>query len=159
MDRRGHGGHFGDMKRRAHLSRSAIVADRVRRIDGGFSFVPHRFLREGFLASLSRDELLLYFLLVLAADCNGVSFYRCDSLCTLLAMDIDVYTAARNRLIARDLIAFDGRRFQVLSLPQRPVTETSRPLWSDEDFEARDPATIRRLLSESLGLTDEDSER
>ena len=137
-------------RRRNQIGRSPIIAERVRSTDGGFSFVPHRFLRGGFWASLETHELLLYFLLVLAADRNGISFYSCDSLCTLLSLSLDEYIAARKGLITQDLIAFDGRRFQVLSLPARPEQTTAEPLQTDEDFEEFDPATIRALLRESF---------
>ena len=39
--------------------------DRVRKIDGGFSYIPQRFMTDGFLESLSQKELLLYLFLVL----------------------------------------------------------------------------------------------
>lgn len=62
------------------VSRAPIVPDRVRRIGGcSFAFILHRFLRDGFLASLSSDERSLYFFLVLAADRNGISC-RCRTL-------------------------------------------------------------------------------
>ena len=135
--------------RRRQLDRSPIIADRVRRIGGqGFSFIPNRFLQDGFLASLQPEELLLYFFLVLAADRFGMSFYHYDSLCSLLRMTVEGYVAARNELIAKDLIAFDGTRFQVLSLPERPVS--ARPLESPEDFELQDSATIHTLIRQSL---------
>jgi hypothetical protein len=138
------------MKRtRSQIGRSPIVADRIRRIDGGFCFVPHRFLRDGFLASLGQQELLLYFLLVLAGDRNGVSFYSCDSICTLLQLEEHEYLFARNELIAKDLIAFDGKRFQVLCLPERPASP-AKALQTQEDFEESDPATIRKLIRQSL---------
>ncbi len=132
------------------ISRAPIVAERVRRIDGqGFCWVPHRFLREGFFASLSPEELLLYFLLVLAGDRHGMSFYHYDRLSSLLQMPVETFLTARNGLIDKDLIAFDGRRYQVLSLPARPVPSTSRALRA-EDFEDEDPATIRALITRSL---------
>ena len=126
------------------------MGDRVRRIEGGFCFILHRFLRDGFFAGLSQHEQLLYFLLVLAGDRNGVSFYSCDAICALLLMEDHEYIAARGALIAKDLIAFDGKRFQVLSLPKRPVS-TQKPLCTEDDFEEADPATIRRLIRQSLG--------
>ena len=62
------------MMKTSQIGRAPVVADRVRSIAGqGFCFVPHRFLRDGFFASLSPEELLLYFLLVLAGDRYGVS--------------------------------------------------------------------------------------
>ena len=143
------------MKRaRGHVGRSPIVAERIRRIEGGFSFIPHRFLRGGFFASLSGDELLLYMLLVLAGDRNGVSYYGVDSLCTLLCLSLDGYVVARNGLIAKDLLAYDGTRFQVLSLPDRPVSATRKPLTDEADFQNHDPATIRQILRDGLGLGD-----
>ena len=50
------------------LTKRILDADRVRKITGGFSFIPHRFLADGFLASLDREELLLYLFLILAGE-------------------------------------------------------------------------------------------
>lgn len=136
---------------KSSISRAPINAERVRRIDGqGFSFIPHRFLRDGFFASLDRDELSSYFFLVLASDRNGISFYRYDSICSLLQMPLETYLQARNGLIHKNLIAFDGTRFQVLSLPARPVHPLSEPLVSQADLEQHDPATIRQILSDFI---------
>jgi len=126
--------------------RPPIVADRVRAIDGSFAFLPHRFLRDGFFASLSQDERSLYLFLVLAADRDGVSFYRYDSICSALECTLDAYLEARNGLIDKDLLAFDGTRFQVLSLPARPHWRRAQPLHGKTDLEANDPATIARLI-------------
>lgn len=142
---------------RASVYRAPILPERVRAIAGqGFAFVPHRFLREGFFASLRPDELRLYVLLVLAADRNGVSFYHYDSLCSLLELPLEGYLRARNALIAKDLVAFDGTRFQVLSLPDRPHFEPARSLTTDDQFEADAPATIRRSVRTSLTKRDDD---
>ena len=92
---------------------------RIRQINGGFSFIPHRFITDGFLASLDQKELLLYLFLILVSDRFGLSFYSYDSICSLLQMRIDQYIKARDSLIEKDLIAFNGTLFQVLSLPQK----------------------------------------
>lgn len=97
------------------------MPDRVRRIAPGFAFVPNRFLHDGFFASLTPLEHSLYFFLVLAGDRNGVSFFSYERICAVLEITAEQYLLARNRLIDRDLIAFDGQRYQVLSLPQTPV--------------------------------------
>jgi hypothetical protein len=132
--------------------RTPILADRVRQIAGeGFGFLPHRFLQEGFLSALPADALVLYVFLVLAANRLGVSFHRYDAICSVLGFHLDRYLQARNALIAADLIAFDGTRFQVLSLPQPPVAVmVSQPLCTAADFDAHDPATIRHLIRSSL---------
>jgi hypothetical protein len=46
-----------------------------------------------------------------------------DAICTLLQITIDDYVEARDGLIRKDLIAFDGTLFQVLDLPDKPVLE------------------------------------
>lgn len=103
------------------IKKKILVADRIRGVDGGFSFIPHRFLTAGFLASLNPHEILLYFFLVLSGDRNGLSFYSYDKICTLLQMSLDQYILSRDSLIEKDLIAFDGTIYQVLSLPRQPI--------------------------------------
>ena len=105
------------------LKKRILNPDRIRCIDGGFSFIPHRFLLAGFLASLNQQELLLYLFLVLASDRNGLSYYSYDRICTLLQFNLDEYIAARDGLIEKDLIVFDGSLFQVLALPPKPVAD------------------------------------
>ena len=140
------------------IRRAPIVPQRVRSIGGqSFAFLPHRLLRDGFFASLLPDELRLYVLLVLAADRSGLSFYHYDSICSLLQIPLESYLLARNALIAKDLIAFDGTRFQVLSLPERPHFEPVHSLTTDDQFEAADPATIRRTVRTSLTRRDDDT--
>lgn len=124
--------------------------ERVRRIERGFAFIPNRFLHAGFLASLSHAERSLYLFLVLAGDRNGVSFYAYDRICSTLEMTPDDYLLVRNSLIDKDLIAFDGTRFQVLSLPQAPVVAPARALATSQDFEQHDPATVAHIIRSSL---------
>jgi len=140
---------------RPSISRAPIRPDRLRRIAGqSFAFMPHRFLREGFLSALAPTELRLYVFLVLAADRNGLSFYGFERICNVLEVDLDDFLDARNGLIDKDLLAFDGTRFQVLSLPSRPVYKPSRPLRSRQDFDSDDPATVRQAIRESLAEAD-----
>lgn len=137
---------------RGHFCRPPIRPNRVRRIDKrGFAFVPNRFLHEGFFASMSHVERSLYFFLLLAGDRNGTSFYAYDRICATLEITSDDYVAARNALIDNDLVAFDGTRLLVLSLPPQPTVIRARPqLVTHHDFEQSDPATIRQLIRASL---------
>lgn len=129
---------------------------RLRRIDGqSFAFLPHRFLREGFLASLAPDELRFYVFLVLAADRNGLSFYHFDKICSILELSLDDYIEARNALIAKDLLAFDGARFQVLSLPKAPRWPIRTQLQTEEQLQERDPAAVRQTILASLREADD----
>ena len=102
------------------ITKKVLDPNRIRRIDGGFSFIPHRFLTDGFLASLTQKEILLYFFLILASDRYGLSFYSYDAICTYLELCVEEYIEAREGLIEKDLLAFDGTIFQVLGLPQSP---------------------------------------
>jgi len=101
-------------------SKSPILADRIRRISGSFSWLDHRLLHRGFIRLMQPEEMLLYFFLVLVGDKNGVSFYGCDAVLKLLKLTLDQYIAARNRLVDLSLIAFEDGRFQVLELPEAP---------------------------------------
>jgi hypothetical protein len=110
------------------IKKRVLDKNRIRRINGGFSFMPHRFLTGGFLTALDHNEVLLYFLLVLAADRLGLSFYSYDRICSILKLSLEQYIEARNGLIKKDLIAFDGTLFQVLQLPAKPsIATVSKP--------------------------------
>ncbi len=102
------------------MRKKVINPERIRRINSGFSFIPHRFLTDGFLESLNQLELLLYFFLILAADKDGLSYYSYEKICQSLGMNLDEYLRARDSLLMKDLIAFDNTLFQVLELPPRP---------------------------------------
>lgn len=129
--------------------RNALVPERIRTINGSFAFIEHRFLRHGFWASLGHHELLLYFFLVMVGDRQGLSFYSYDKICSLLAIDVDDYILARDSLINKDLLAFDGTFFQVLSLPPEPVRHR-RLLRDPEDMQREDPATISQIIQQTM---------
>lgn len=137
------------------IEKQPLCPQRLRKITGSFAFIEHRFLRHGFWSTLTQHELLLYVFLVVVADRNGLSYYSYDKICTLLRFTLDDYIVARNALIHKDLIAFDGHLFQVLSLPPTPVRESHTALQSTPQLEAADPATIRRLIRDSLGAHDD----
>lgn len=126
------------------IQKRILAPDRIRRIQGGFSFIPHRFLTNGFLASLNQTEILLYLFLVLASDRNGLSFYSYDAICNLLQITVDDYVEARDALIRKDLIAFDGSLFQVLDLPDTPILENT------ENSMCHGRSKIRDLADQSI---------
>ena len=55
------------------IKKKILDPNRLRRIDGGFSFIPHRFIADGFLATLTQKELLLYLFLIMVSDRHGLS--------------------------------------------------------------------------------------
>lgn len=132
------------------ITKTPLDQDRVRRIAGSFAFIEHRFLRHGFFSVLTHHELLLYVFLVLVADRNGLSYYSYDKICTLLKITLDDYIIARDGLIEKDLIAFNGYLFQVLSLPNQ-VPQDLAPLKSKDGMQAHDPATIHQIIAKNIG--------
>jgi hypothetical protein len=137
------------------IEKQPLCPERRRQITGSFAFLEHRFLRDGFWSSLSQHECLLYVFLVLVADRNGLSYYGYDKICTLLRCTLDDYLVARNGLITKDLIAFDGHLFQVLSLPDQPLGGSTSALRTAEHMQHGDPATIRQIIRQSLGADDD----
>lgn len=128
------------------IPKKVLNPQRVRQINGGFSFIPHRFVLDGFLAALCQKELLLYLFLVVVSDRNGLSFYSYDSICMLLELNFDEYVASRDSLIKKDLIAFDGTLFQVLDLPQKPLPGSVVSRRSKNE----NPVPIAQLIEQNL---------
>jgi len=131
------------------IEKKILKPNRVRRINGGFSFIPHRFLTDGFLDSLSQIEILLYLFLVLASDRHGLSFYSYDAICSLLKLTAHDYMEAEDGLIEKDLIAYDGTIFQVLDLPSKPVQAVATKLPPNSD-RRQYRSQIRGLIQQSL---------
>jgi hypothetical protein len=95
--------------------------DRIRSIHGSFSWIDHRFFRQGFDQGLTRMEKLLYLVLIAVSNQDGVSFHSDERLGEFL--DIrhrHELTGARDELVARGLIAFKDGIYQVLELPPHP---------------------------------------
>lgn len=124
------------------ISKRILNPGRIRRISGGFSYIPHRFLTGGFLASLDQKEILLYLFLVLVADRYGLSYYSYDIICSLIQLTLDEYIEARDGLLKKDMISFDGKIFQVLDLPDMPYHTVSTS--------CEDPARVARMIRHSL---------
>ena len=94
-----------------------LVPARLRRPPAsGWSWVDRRFLREH-AAHLSRDAVLLYFVLCAVADQHGLSFDADATVAALVRINLSALMAARDKLLDRDLIAHEVRWTQVLSLP------------------------------------------
>jgi len=127
------------------IKKKVLVTNRIRRIEGGFSFVPHRFVTDGFLAVLGQKEILLYLFLIIVSDRNGLSFYSYDAICTLLQITVDEYVEARDALIRKDLIAFDSTLFQVLDLPDKSILKNAG------DSQYHEQLKIKDLADQAIG--------
>jgi hypothetical protein len=95
--------------------------DRIRSIVGTFSWIDHRFFRQGFDQGLTRLEKLLYLVLVAVSNRDGVSFYSDERLGEMLDIrHAHELVGARSELVDRDLISYEHGIYQVLDLPSRP---------------------------------------
>ena len=102
-----------------------IDPERIRKIDGSFSWIDHRFISGRFIHDLSREEILIYLFLVAVSDRQGLSFYHDDRICSLLKIDLAALGEARQLLSERSLLAWRPPVYQVLSLPAQPVIPPS----------------------------------
>jgi hypothetical protein len=130
--------------------KEALVPHRIREIKGSFAFIEHRFLWHGFLQQLSPYEIALYLFLVLVSNRKGLSWYGLEKICYLLGFSANEYHQTREALIEKDLIAYNGVVFQVLSLPEPPEKEpacTPQPR-EEEDVELCGAADIARLVDQ-----------
>ena len=100
---------------------------RLRRIQHSFAWIDHRLLRSGFLQTMTPQDQSLYLFLALAADRNGVSFYRKEKASNILGLDFGEFEVARDRLIDMGLIAFQSYSalsvngfYQLLPVDGRP---------------------------------------
>ena len=114
------------MSRRGNLPRP----DRLRTIEKPFAWIPFRLLKDGFFANLSDRAKLLYIFLCLAADRQGTSFYGGARIQSYFQLDPEEIRLARTELIHKDMLAYDGRLYQVLSLPspERQFPRCSEPV-------------------------------
>lgn len=104
-----------------------LVPARLRRPpQTGWSWVDRRFLREH-AARLSHDAVLLYFFLCAVANKHGLSFYGDGTIAALVRISLPALIAARDELLARDLIAHETRFTQVLSLPPAGQRRSCEP--------------------------------
>jgi hypothetical protein len=103
------------------IPKQVLVPQRVRRPpQEGWSWIDRRFLREH-APRLSHEAIVLYFFLAAVSDKDGLSFYGDASIALRLRMTEAVVVAARDELVAADLLAYRAPLAQVLSLPQARV--------------------------------------
>ncbi len=80
----------------------------IRKIQRSFAWVDHRLVRNGYLQIMTHYDMALYLFLILAADKNGVSFYRKEKICKAVSLDFNQFEVTRDRLISMKLIAFEA---------------------------------------------------
>ena len=100
------------------ISKHLLRPQRLRQIPTSFSWVDHRLVRHDYLARADHRAWALYLFLVTVADAHGLSYYSDRSIGRHLKMEALELSAARQQLVAADLIAYQKPLYQVLALPQ-----------------------------------------
>lgn len=143
--------------------RPLLRPERQRTVERPFGWLACRMLTNGTIAAMSPSERQLYLVLALAADRNGVSFYSDSAIRCTLGFTGEQLLEARSSLVARDLLAYDGLTYQLLSLPgeridaiidrqrvdQQSIALASRP--TDKKHPQAMPGHIREVLREIFG--------
>ncbi|MFB0555542.1 MAG: hypothetical protein ACETWQ_19735 [Phycisphaerae bacterium] len=106
----GRWGRLYEFFRRQYTMRKYHIPQhqKLRKIENSFAWIDHRLIRNGFLQVMTHKDLVLYLFLVLAADRNGVSFYRKEKICDAVNLEFGQFEIARDRLVNLKLIAFEG---------------------------------------------------
>lgn len=108
------------------VDKHPLVPDRIRRPPAtGWWWVDRRFFWE-FAPKLSRDAILLYSFLASIGDKHGVSFFHDATIAAHTRMAVESVSAAREELVALDLVAHRHPLTQMLSLPE-PILRRGRP--------------------------------
>ena len=94
---------------------------RRRRIPKHFSWLDHRLVRNNHFKQCSTDALALYLFLVTVGDCEGLSYYRDESIEKYLVFGpSSSVNFCREELIRAGLVAFCDGLYQVLDLTEEP---------------------------------------
>ena len=100
------------------INKHILRPDRLRQIPTSFSWVDHRLVRHEHLRHRGPVAWALYLFLVTVADAEGLSYYSDASIARHLDIDSVALSAARQQLMAGDLIAYRKPIYQVLALPE-----------------------------------------
>jgi hypothetical protein len=100
------------------INKHVLRPDRLRQIPTSFSWVDHRLVRHEHLRHRGPVAWALYLFLATVADAQGLSYYSDASIARHLEIDPVALSAARQQLIAADLLAYRKPIYQVLALPE-----------------------------------------
>ena len=137
------------------LQNYPLRPDRIRHIEKPFGWLPLRLLQENHLAAMSNNAQLLYFFLCLVSDRQGISFYSDNRIRTYLHLEARELEQARVELKEKDLLAYDGRIYQVLCLPSKR-SSPPKPPQTPRAASRRtgEPESFKAILARMLKTTE-----
>jgi hypothetical protein len=102
------------------IEKRILRGERLRRVPDGFGWVDHLLVRGGYVRRADAKAWALYLILVVVGDEHGLSYYSDRSLSRLLSLSEEEISAARRRLVAAEVIAYEEPLYQVLALEETP---------------------------------------
>ena len=90
--------------------------ERIRSVPEQFSWIDQALVQRHLIDRCDTHSAALYLFLVTVADAQGLSYYATSTIAERLHLSSDELGAARQHLMALDLIAYQPPLYQVLSL-------------------------------------------
>jgi len=100
------------------ITKEIIRGDNIREMEYPFGWIPQRFIIEGIIKVLSKEEKLLYTFLSIVSDKMGMSFYGDKRICGLLGITGVELMNARFVLEKKGFIVYRKPYYQVLKMPE-----------------------------------------
>lgn len=125
----------------------------LRQVPEQFSWIDQALVQRHFIDRCDSRGAALYLFLVTVADAQGLSYYGASTIAARLHLSANELGAARDQLMALDLIAYQAPLYQVLALTDAqmvpPASATSaRPAASPRPRQtSAGPLSLAQLLS------------
>jgi hypothetical protein len=95
--------------------------ERLRQVPAQFSWIDQALVQRHLIDRCAAHAAALYLFLVTVADAQGLSYYGSGALMQRLHLSSEQLGAARQQLIALELIAYQAPLYQVLAIPGTTV--------------------------------------
>ena len=126
--------------------------ERQRQVPEQFSWVDQGLVQRHFIDRCEARAAALYLFLVTVCDAQGLSYYGELTLAERLHLSSQELGAARAKLIALELIAYEAPLYQVLALPGHRIAPRTPPRGPAQQAPVRDtsasPVSLAQLYNQ-----------
>ncbi|MEI7538858.1 MAG: hypothetical protein WCJ76_16685 [Comamonadaceae bacterium] len=129
-----------------------LCPERVRLVPEQFSWIDQALVQRHFIDRCDTRAAALYLFLLTVADAQGLSYYGAPTIAGRLHLSIDELGAAREQLMALDLIAYQHPLYQVLSLSDGQRVQPRAPRPAAASLAPRQTSAAPLSLAQLLSL-------
>jgi hypothetical protein len=125
--------------------------ERLRQVPAQFSWIDQALVQRHLIDRCGAHAAALYLFLVTVADAQGLSYYGSCALMQRLHLSSEQLGAARQQLIALELIAYQAPLYQVLAIAGTtvsPRTASPAPVAGPAAGNSGAPVSLARLLEQ-----------